>query len=99
EGIPLSRMAPGAEKTLGSDDLSAIFGLEMAQPADAAAPLPVPKGKAKRAKKRVNKTTKAVALANKGRIKRRRAARPADTAIPAESANVEQPRTEVDLSR
>src|SRR5208337_858664 len=45
EGIPLSRMAPGAEKTLGSDDLSAIFGLEMAQPADAAAPLPVPKGK------------------------------------------------------
>src|SRR5215468_6625956 len=40
KGLPLAEKAPAAEKTLGSEDLSAIFGLEMAQTADAAAPLP-----------------------------------------------------------
>ena len=51
QGLPLGGKAPGAEKTLGSEDLSAIFGLEMAQTADAAAPLPVPCGEAQARKK------------------------------------------------
>src|SRR5271157_550230 len=58
QGLPLAGKAPGAEKTLGSEDLSAIFGLEMAQSADAAAPLPVPAAKPQRAKKPVIKKTK-----------------------------------------
>jgi uncharacterized Zn finger protein len=52
QGLPLARKAPAAEKTLGSEDLSAIFGLEMAQTADAATRLPVPAAKSERAKRR-----------------------------------------------
>jgi uncharacterized Zn finger protein len=91
QGLPLARRAPGAEKTLGSEDLSAIFGLEMAQTADAAAPLPVPAAKPERAKKRVNKKTKAGARAGKGRTKRRVPARPIPAAIRAESGHDQQP--------
>ena len=65
EGLPLSKKAPSAEKTLGSEDLSAIFGLEMAQTADAVASLPAPAAKPKRAKKRVNKKGRAGARAGK----------------------------------
>ena len=41
KALPLARKAPGAQKVLGGEDLSELFGLEMAQTADAAAPLPV----------------------------------------------------------
>jgi uncharacterized Zn finger protein len=91
QGLPLAGKAPGAEKTLGSEDLSAIFGLEMAQTADAVAPLPVPAAKPKRAKKRVNKKARAGARADERRTKRRMPARPARTAIPAESGHDQQP--------
>ncbi len=57
--LPLARKAPGAEKTLGTEDLSAIFGLEIAQTADSASPLPAPAAKAERAKKSAKKITKA----------------------------------------
>src|ERR1035437_9381207 len=56
--LPLGGKAPAPEKTLGSEDLSAIFGLEMAQTADAAVQLPVPASKPKRLKKRVNKESR-----------------------------------------
>ena len=65
--LPLARRAPGAEKTLDSEDLAAIFGLEMAQTADAAAPLPVPAAKPGRAKKRVNKKSSRKSGVNIGR--------------------------------
>ena len=76
-GLPLTSKAPVAEKTLGSEDLSAIFGLEMAQTTDAAAQLPVPAAKSERAKRRVNKKTKARTRADEGRAKRRLPARAA----------------------
>ena len=90
--LPLGGKAPAPEKTLGSEDLSAIFGLEMAQTADAAAPLPVPAAKPERAKKRVNKKTKAGARAGKGRTQRRKPTRRSHSAIPAEPGNDQQPR-------
>jgi len=76
-GLPLASKAPVSEKTLGSEDLSAIFGLEMAQTTDAAAQLPVPAAKSERAKRRVNKKTKARTRADEGRAKRRLPARAA----------------------
>jgi len=91
QGLPLARKAPDAEKTLGSEDLSAIFGLEMAQTADAAPPLAVPAAKPERAKKRVNNKIKARARAGEGRLKRRVPARPTPTAIPARSGHDQQP--------
>jgi uncharacterized Zn finger protein len=48
--LPLARKAPAAEKALGSDDLSEIFGLEMAQTADPEAELSVKAAKPGRAK-------------------------------------------------
>jgi uncharacterized Zn finger protein len=92
QGLPLAGKTPGVEKTLGSEDLSAIFGLEMAQPADAVAPLPVPAAKPKPAKRRVNKKGRAGARADEGRTKRRMPARPAHTAIPAEPGHEQPPR-------
>src|SRR6266571_1909908 len=76
-GLPLAAKAPVAEKTLGSEDLSAIFGLEMAQTTDAAAQLPAPAARSERAKRRVNKRIKARTRADEGRAKRRLPARPA----------------------
>jgi len=61
KGLPLARKAPAPEKTLGSENLSAIFGLEMAQSADAAAPLPLPAAKPERVKKLRNKKATAKA--------------------------------------
>jgi uncharacterized Zn finger protein len=75
QGLPLARKAPGAEKTLGSEDLSAIFGLEMAQTVESAAPLPVPAAKAERAKSRGSKKTKAGTRAGKGRTQQRKPTR------------------------
>jgi uncharacterized Zn finger protein len=92
QGLPLAGKTPGAEKTLGSEDLSAIFGLEMAQSADAAAPLPVPAAKLQRAKKPVSKKAKAGSRAGKGRTKRRTPARPAPPEMPAESGHDQPPR-------
>jgi len=60
KGFALASKGPVPEKTLGSEDLSAIFGLEMAQTADAAAPLPVPAAQRAHVKKLANKKTKAV---------------------------------------
>ena len=94
--LPLGGKAPAPEKTLGSEDLSAIFGLEMAQPADAAALVPVPAAKPKRAKRQVNKKTKAGARAGEGRTKRRKPARPSHSAMPAESGNDQQPLKKVE---
>jgi uncharacterized Zn finger protein len=94
--LPLGGKAPAPEKTLGSEDLSAIFGLEMAQTADAAAPLPVPAAKPERAKKRVNKKTKAGARAGKGRTQRRKPTGRSHSAIPAEPGNDQQPRKKVE---
>lgn len=50
-GLPLGGKAPAAEKTLGSEDLSAIFGLEIAQTPGRAASLPVATTKPERVKK------------------------------------------------
>ena len=95
KGLPLGGKAPAPEKALGSEDLSAIFGLEMAQAADAAAPLPVPAAKPKRAKRRVNKKTKAGARAGKGKTKRRKPTKPTATATPAEPG--QEPRKEDEI--
>ena len=50
KGLPLARKMPAAEKTLGSEDLSAIFGLEMAQNEETEAELSVKAAKPVRAK-------------------------------------------------
>jgi uncharacterized Zn finger protein len=86
QGLPLGGKVPAPEKTLGGEDLSAIFGLEMAQTADAADPLPVPAAKSQSATKRVTKKIKTKARAGKGKTRRRTLAKPARTAIPPESA-------------
>lgn len=57
--LPLAGKALAAEKTLATEDLSAIFGLEMAQTADHATPSPAPAAKPERAKKAAKKITKA----------------------------------------
>lgn len=51
KGLPLGGKVVAPEKTLGHEDLSAIFGLEMAQTTDIRAPLPVPEAKPERTKK------------------------------------------------
>jgi uncharacterized Zn finger protein len=62
--LPLGGKAPAPEKTLGGEDLSAIFGLEMAQSTDVPPPLPVPEAKPER----VGKPAKKKATA-KGRLR------------------------------
>jgi uncharacterized Zn finger protein len=83
QGLPLGGKVLAPDKTLGSEDLAAIFGLDMAQTADAAAPAPVPAAKLRSATKRVAKKTKIKVRARKGKKKRRMIAKPAPTAIPA----------------
>lgn len=61
KGLALTGKALAPEKTLSSEDLSAIFGLEMAQTADIAAPLPIPAAKPKRVKRQAKKKTRAKA--------------------------------------
>ncbi len=97
KGLPLGGKAPAPEKTLGGEDLSAIFGLEMAQaapplPTDAPAPLPVPPAKAKRTKKPVSKRAKALGRSDKrGKKPAARAARPAPSPKPTGSSDDQQP--------
>jgi len=97
KGLPLGGKAPAPEKTLGDEDLSAIFGLEMAQaaaplPTDAPAPLPAPPAKPKRTKKTVSKKAKAWGRADKRRKNHAaRAARPAHSPRPAKSSDNQQP--------
>jgi len=57
KGLPLGAKALAPEKALGSDDLSAIFGLEMAQTADVPASSPGPAAKSGRTKKQAKKKT------------------------------------------
>ena len=65
KGLPLARKGLVAEKILGSDDLSAIFGLEMAQGKDPEAELSGRETKPRRAKTLAEKRDKA-ARAGKG---------------------------------
>jgi uncharacterized Zn finger protein len=51
--LPLGGKAPAPEKTLGREDLSAIFGLEMAQTTDAPAPPLASEAKPEGAKRKV----------------------------------------------
>ena len=53
--LPLGGKALAPEKALGSEDLSAIFGLELAQTTDAPAPSPGPAAKTGRTKKQAKK--------------------------------------------
>ena len=55
QGLPLGTKAPAPEKALGSEDLSAIFGLEMAQTADVLASSLGPATKSGRTKKQAKK--------------------------------------------
>jgi uncharacterized Zn finger protein len=55
KGLPLGGKALAPEKALGSEDLSAIFGLEMAPTADAPTPMPVRAAKPERVKKQSKK--------------------------------------------
>lgn len=55
KGLPLGGKAPAREKTLSGEDISAIFGLEMAQTTDAPSPLPVSEAKPDRVKKQAKK--------------------------------------------
>jgi len=59
KGLPLAGKGPVAEKILGSDDLSAIFGLEMAQGTSLEAEFSGQQAKPRRAKTLVGKTDKA----------------------------------------
>jgi len=55
--LPLGGKAVRPEKTLRSEDLSAIFGLEMAQATGAPSTLPVPEAKPQRVKKQMKDKT------------------------------------------
>jgi uncharacterized Zn finger protein len=59
KGLPLGTKALAPEKVLGSEDLSAIFGLEMAQTADVPASSLAPAAKSGRTKKQAKKRTTA----------------------------------------
>ena len=67
KGLPLTQKAPVAGKTLGSEDLSAIFGLEMAATADTAAP--VPAAKSERVKGQARKKAKPARRRNQDKRK------------------------------
>jgi len=73
KGLPLAGKGPVAEKTLGSDDLSAIFGLEMAQDTNPEAEMPAQQAKPRRAKTLPGKTDTA-AHAGKGKAHSRSSA-------------------------
>ena len=55
KGLPLGGKAVAPEKTLSSEDLSAIFGLEMAQTVDVPTPIPVSVTKPERLRKQAKK--------------------------------------------
>jgi uncharacterized Zn finger protein len=82
-GLRLATQAPDAAKTLGGDDLSALFGLELAQTPDSAAALPVKVAKPGRPKALAGKESKALpalvkvapAPAAKGKVRSRRVKR------------------------
>src|SRR5487761_137305 len=59
-GLPLATQAHDAGKTLGGDDLSVLFGLELAQTPDSAAALPVKVAKPGRRKALGRKDSKAL---------------------------------------
>jgi len=73
KGLPLAGKGPVAEKILGSDDLSAIFGLEMAQDTNPEAEMPAQQAKPRRAKTLPGKTDTA-AHAGKGKAHSRSSA-------------------------
>ena len=76
KGLPLAGKGPMAEKILGSDDdLSALFGLEMAQGPNPKAKSSGRQAKPKRAKKLAGKADKA-ASAGKGKAQSRTRAKP-----------------------
>ncbi|MGH9351461.1 MAG: SWIM zinc finger family protein [Terriglobia bacterium] len=64
QGLPLATKAPDAEKTLDSKDLSAMFGLELAQPAEFQTGSPVKVAKPRRGKALAKKRTKVVLTSN-----------------------------------
>ena len=73
KGLPLAGKGPVAEKILGSDDLSALFGLEIAKGTDPAAEFSGQQSKPRRAKTLAGKTDKA-ARAGKGKTHSRSSA-------------------------
>jgi uncharacterized Zn finger protein len=76
KGLPLAGKGPMAEKILGSDDdLSALFGLEMAQGPNPEAESSGQQAKPRQAKKLAGKTDKA-ARAGKGKAQSRARAKP-----------------------
>lgn len=64
EGLPLATKAPDAGKTLDGEDLSAMFGLELAQPAEAQAGLAVTATKRGGRKELAGKRAKAKSASN-----------------------------------
>jgi uncharacterized Zn finger protein len=73
KGLPLAGKGPVAEKILGSDNLSAIFGLEMAQDTNPEAEMSAQQAKPRRAKTLPGKTDTA-AHAGKGKAHSRSSA-------------------------
>lgn len=65
KNLPLASKAPAPEKSLGSENLSEIFGLEMAQDADTEAELSAKAAKSVRAKSRTTRKGKAVRTSKK----------------------------------
>jgi uncharacterized Zn finger protein len=63
--LPLAKKAPAPEKTLGSEELSEIFGLEMAQNAVSEPEVPVKAAKPARAKPLTTQKAKAARTAKK----------------------------------
>lgn len=70
QGLPLATKAPAAEKTLDGADLSAMFGLELAQPTDAQAGLAVNTTKRGVRKLRVGKRARAKSASNNSKRER-----------------------------
>lgn len=70
QGLPLATKAPAAAKTLDDEDLSAMFGLEMAQPTDAQAGLAVSPTKRGARKERAGKRAKAKSPSNDSKQQR-----------------------------
>jgi uncharacterized Zn finger protein len=62
QALPLAKKAPAAKKVLGGEDLSALFGLDMAPDASLAKP--------KRRKAQAGKMAPAVPVRSKGRLRR-----------------------------
>ena len=82
--LPIAKKGPGAVKVLESDDMAALFGLEMGEPVVATEAVPVTVAKAPTVRKAAAALPKLATLKSAPAKKKRRAKKPASAAAAAQ---------------